>query len=117
MLSVDTLQVFAWILFVYILRMKIWSKNKVFEFLGNHSLEFYLMQALPLRAFSILFGWSDKGFRAKEGLELSGYKDQLMALLYLALVLAATALLSVIVKFLTKKICAIFPSGKSSKGL
>lgn len=116
MFSVETFQVFAWILFVYLLRMKIWSKNKVFEFLGNHSLEFYLMQALPLRAFSILFGWSDKGFRAKEGLELSGYKDQLSALLYLVLVLAATALLSVIVKFLTKKICALLPNWNSSQG-
>ena len=74
------------------------------------------MQALPLRAFSILFGWSDKGFRAKEGLALSTYKDQLMALLYLVLVLAATALLSVAVKFLTKKICALLPNWNSSQG-
>ena len=115
MLSVDTLQVFAWILFVYILRMKIWSKNKVFEFLGNHSLEFYLMQALPLRAFSIIFGWSDKSFRAKEDLALSTYKDQLMALFYLVLVLATTVLLAVALKFLTKKICALLPNWKSSQ--
>jgi hypothetical protein len=39
-----------------------------------------------------------------------------MALLYLALVLAATALLSVIVKFLTKKICALLPNWNSSQG-
>lgn len=107
MFAADTALVLTWLLFLCLFRMKIWSKNKVFGFLGKYSLEFYLMQAIPLRAFSILFGWSDKSFQAKEGLALSGYKDQMMGLLYLVLVIATSILLAVVVKFLTKKICSL----------
>ena len=108
----DTSMVITWLLFLCLLRMKIWTKNRVFEFWGNHSLEFYLMQAIPLRAFSILFGWSDKSFRAKEGLALSGWKDQLMALAYLVLAIAVTMLLGIAVKFLTQSIVRFFSKKK-----
>ena len=114
MLCVETFQVLAWLLFVYVFRMRLWSQNRALEFWGSHSLEFYLMQALPLRAFSILFGWTDKSFRPREPLELSGYAGQLKALGYLLLVLASTMLLGIAVKFLTKKICGLLDVSKRS---
>lgn len=114
MFGADTALVLTWLLFVSLLRMKIWTKNRVFELWGKYSLEFYLMQALPLRAFSILFGWSDKSFRAKEGLALSTYKDQFMALAYLVLAIAATMLLGIVVKFVTQRIVGLFGGAKTA---
>ncbi|MBR5966645.1 MAG: acyltransferase family protein [Treponema sp.] len=115
MFSSDTLLVLTWLLFLCLLRMKIWTKNRVFELWGKYSLEFYLMQAIPLRAFSILFGWSDKSFRAKEGLKLGGWNDQLMALAYLVLAIAATMLLGIIVKFVTQRIVGLFFEKRGEK--
>ncbi len=115
MFSVETLQVLSGLLLVVLIRLKLWSKNAVLGFFGNITLEFYLMQALFLRQFAIMFGWMDKGFRSPEGFRLEGWADQLKALAYLVLVFAATIAASFAVKFLTKKIVALFPSGNAKQ--
>lgn len=109
MFAIETFQVLSALCFVVLLRMKLWSKNAVLEFFGNITLEFYLMQALFLRQFAIMFGWMGKDFRSPEGFSLEGYADLLKALAYLVLVFAATIAASFVVKFLTKKIVALFP--------
>ena len=113
MFGVETLQVLSGLLFIVLLRLKLWSENAVLGFFGNITLEFYLMQALFLRQFAIMFGWMDKGFRSPEGFRLEGYADQLKALAYLVLVFAATIAASFAVKFLTKKIVGLFAAKES----
>ncbi|MCR5045124.1 MAG: acyltransferase [Treponema sp.] len=114
--AVDTFQVLSGLLFCVLLRMKIWSKNAVFGFFGSMSLEFYLMQALFLRQFAIMFGWMDKGFKSPENFRLEGWGDQLKALLYLLMVFAATIISSFALKFLTKKITGLLkPRAEKAK--
>lgn len=80
------------------------------------SLEFYLMQALFLRQFAIMFGWMDKGFKSPENFRLEGWGDQLKALLYLLMVFAATIISSFALKFLTKKITGLLkPRAEKAK--
>ena len=115
MFAIETFQVLSALCFVVLLRMKLWSKNAVLEFFGGITLEFYLMQALFLRWFAIMFGWMGKDFRSPEGFALEGWAAQFKALLYLAMVFAATITASFAVKFLTKKIVALLPNWNSSQ--
>ena len=113
MFGVESLQVLTGLLFIVLLRMKIWSRNRVLDFFGKYSLEFYLCQALFLRAFAILFGWMDKSFRSPENFALQGYGDQGMALLYMLLVFAATIALAIFLKAAVQKILSLFEKSDS----
>lgn len=86
--TIQTVEVTCTALFIYMISMKFKTENAVTRFLGSHSLELYLMQAIAL------FGWA---FLLPE--EKSTALERCA---YASLVIASTILMAVIFKLICR---------------
>ncbi|MBP5438997.1 MAG: hypothetical protein J6Y30_13560, partial [Treponema sp.] len=79
---------------------------RVTRFLGNYSLEIYLMQALPLRAFAKVFK-IEGDFGAKISVSMT------TVVLYTLCVVASTFVLALVLKFLSGLVLRLFKKKKN----
>ena len=96
MFLVQTDMALSFTLLCILLMMKSYANNKVTRFLGNYSLEIYLMQAIPMRTLYLLFNGG------KEPM------PQADSIIYVILCIVCTLLLALILKFLSKSVLRRF---------
>lgn len=106
LMGINALQSLSFCLLIALIMMKNFAENRVTRFLGNHSLEIYLMQALPLRAFAKVFK-IEGDFGAKISVSMT------TAVVYTLCVVASTLVLAVVLKFLSGLVLRLFKKKKN----
>ncbi len=109
MMAINTLMSLSFCLMIILFMFRSYSDNKVTRFLGNYSLEIYLMQVMPMREFQIWFGFADQNLNEARNVGTS-FGDRLFVLAYALCTIAATILLAVLLKYLSSRVIKLlFP--------
>lgn len=98
-LVVQQIQLFFLLIFLVVLKMKIWHTNRVLAFLSSISLEFYLMQRICLNSFLFLTG-SERGSEIVR----DGHWNLMV---YFVAVMTSTTILALIYRFICRKVTKI----------
>ena len=103
-------QIISFVIIVFAVKMKFGSDNPVLRFFGRYSLDTYLMNLMPLMFFEFLIQMG-----TVKPVPIRKIYNYNLAL-YIVLVVAATVVLALVERFITKKITnAIFSSNDSSR--
>ncbi len=97
---IQSAQIILFVIFIVVFMLKFFADNKATRFLGKHSLEIYLMQAIPLRQGA-------KFFDAAQ-MDYSLVSTKLLVLLYVASVIAISILFALVLKFCSTRIANFF---------
>lgn len=97
---IQSAQIILFVIFIIVFMMKFFADNKATRFLGKHSLEIYLMQAIPLRQGANFFDAAKMNY--------SLVSTKLLVLLYVASVIAISILFALVLKFCSARIVKFF---------
>ncbi len=100
LMGVNGLQSLSFCLLLCLIMMRNFAENRVTRFFGNHSLEVYLMQALPLRAYMKAFG-----IEGNFGDKISVSMNTVVA--YTLCVVASSIALAVLLKLLSRLVLKV----------
>ena len=100
MILIQSAQIILFVIFIIVFMMKFFADNKATRFLGKHSLEIYLMQAIPLRQGANFFDAAKMNY--------SLVSTKLLVLLYVASVIAISILFALVLKFCSARIVKFF---------
>lgn len=96
MITVQTLQVIFFVLFIVVFMMKFFADNKITRWFGKYSLEIYLMQVIPIRTIP--------NFIKFENMDMTLFSSRMWAFLYIVLVIAISILLAIVLKWCSAKV-------------
>jgi len=105
LMGINALQSLSFCLLISLIMIKTFAENPVTRFFGKHSLEIYLMQALPLRLFQKVFK-IEGGFGDKISVTMA------TALAYTVCVVISSLILAVLLKYLSGLVLRFFKFGK-----